>query len=282
MMARSKRRTGEGQTGGEQASAEPATRDSSRPLTTSVVVPVKDDAALLARCLKALHAQNRPADEIIVVDNGSSDSSASVALNWGARVLRCVEPGIPAAASTGYDAARGDLILRLDADCEPDPRWIAAVVSAFHDDERLGAVTGDARFTDGPETLRTPLARLYLGAYRSLLSITLGHLPLFGSNLAFRRTAWQAVRSDVHREDPDIHDDLDLAFHLGEGHRIARLSSPSMGMSMRPFTAGHFGRRLHRGVRSVIVHWPRDFPPVRWGRLMLRRRLSITTGRRTR
>ncbi|PZU31772.1 MAG: glycosyl transferase family 2, partial [Actinomyces sp.] len=60
-------------------------------------------------------------------------------LAWGARVLRCVEPGIPAAASTGYDAARSDLILRLDADCEPDPHWIATVVSAFDDDERLGA-----------------------------------------------------------------------------------------------------------------------------------------------
>lgn len=248
-------------------------------LTTSVVIPVKDDAELLARCLTALHAQDSPADEVIVVDNGSSDASASVALAWGARVLACDEPGIPAAASTGYDAARGDLILRLDADCEPDPGWIAAIVSAFDDDRRLGAVTGAARFTDGPAVLRTPLARLYLGAYTTLLSVTLGHLPLFGSNLAFRREAWHSVRTTVHRDDPEIHDDLDLAFHLGEHHRIARLSGASMGMSMRPLTAGRFGRRVHRGVRSVVVHWPRDFPPVRWGRLMIRRRLLSSAPR---
>lgn len=250
--------------------------------TTSVVIPVKDDAVLLARCLRALHAQESPADEIIVVDNDSSDASASVARASGARVLTCIEPGISAAASTGYDAAGGDLILRLDADCEPDTDWISAVVTAFGEDERTGAVTGHARFTDGPAALRLPLARLYLGAYTSLLSVTLGHRPLFGSNLAFRREAWHAVRGDVHRGDPHIHDDLDLAFHLGENHRIARLPGESMGMSMRPLTAGQFGRRVHRGFRSVLVHWPRDFPPVRWARLAVRRRLRGPASRRTR
>lgn len=250
--------------------------------TTSVVIPVKDDATLLARCLRALNAQESPADEIIVVDNDSSDASASVARTLGARVLTCLEPGIAAAASTGYDAARGDLILRLDADCEPDADWISAVVAAFEEDQRTGAVTGRARFTDGPAALRTPLARLYLGAYTSLLSVTLGHRPLFGSNLAFRREAWQAVRADVHRGDPHIHDDLDLAFHLGERHRIARLPGESMGMSMRPFTAGRFGRRVHRGFRSVLVHWPRDFPPFRWARLAVRLRRRGPAPRRTR
>lgn len=270
---------------GSPAEPEGKTLSSSRPAqspTTSVVIPVKDDAAMLARCLRALHAQNRPADEIIVVDNDSSDTTASVARAWGARVLTCLEPGIAAAASTGYDAARGDLILRLDADCEPDAEWITAIVAGFDDDEHLGAITGPARFTDGPVALRTPLARLYLGAYTSLLTVTLGHLPLFGSNLAFRREAWHAVRSDVHRSDPEIHDDLDLAFHLGEKHRIARLPDASMGMSMRPLVAGQFGRRVHRGVRSVVVHWPRDFPPVRWARLLLRRRLHGPARRRTR
>lgn len=266
---------------GSAPSLDPWTRPARSP-TTSVIIPVKDDAVLLARCLRALGAQQSPADEIIVVDNDSSDASASVAHASGARVLTCLEPGISAAASTGYDAARGDLILRLDADCVPDPDWISAVLAAFREDENTDAVTGRARFTDGPHALRIPLARLYLGAYSSVLRVTLGHRPLFGSNLAFRREAWHSVRADVHRGDPHIHDDLDLAFHLGENHRIARLPGESMGMSMRPFTAGQFGRRVHRGFRSVLVHWPRDFPPVRWARLLIRRHLLGPAPRRTR
>lgn len=249
-----------------------ATIDRARPLpTTSVVIPVKDDAALLALCLDALARQSLPADEIIVVDNGSSDDSAAIARAAGARVIECAAPGIGAAAATGYDAARYDVILRLDADCVPEAEWVTEVVSAFAGATGVAAFTGRAHFTDGPPALRAPLASLYLSAYTAITGLTLGHRPLFGSNLAFRRSAWLAVRDEVHRGDPEVHDDLDLSFHLGESHSIRLLPGASMGMSMRPFTAGRFGRRVHRGFRSVLVHWPRDFPPLRWTRLLAQR-----------
>ncbi|MGE3194498.1 MAG: glycosyltransferase family 2 protein, partial [Microbacteriaceae bacterium] len=71
----------------------------------SVVIPVRNDAAMLATALESLGAQHRPPDEIVVVDNGSSDQSAEVALAAGARVVPQPVRGIPSAASTGYDAA---------------------------------------------------------------------------------------------------------------------------------------------------------------------------------
>ncbi len=55
----------------EQRSAAP-----SRSLTVSVVIPVKDDADALGRCLRALSLQTKAPDEVIVVDNGSEDESA--------------------------------------------------------------------------------------------------------------------------------------------------------------------------------------------------------------
>lgn len=245
-----------------------------RPLTVSVVIPVKDDANELSRCLRALQLQSRPADEIIVVDNGSSDASALVAREAGARVVRCDQPGIPAAASTGYDAGTGDVILRLDADCVPARTWVATMAGAFTRRPTVSVFTGGARFIDGPRALRTSLAAGYLWAYAVCTAPALGHLPLFGSNLAFRRAAWRGIRSRVHRQDAELHDDLDLAFHLGERHRIRYLPGAAMGMSMRPFAPGAgFGRRVGRGFRTVIVHWPVDFPPVRWVRLLLRRAL---------
>ncbi|WP_309102492.1 glycosyltransferase family 2 protein [Microbacterium sp.] len=251
------------------------------PLTVSVVIPVKNDAELLDRCLRALHRQTRPADEIIVVDNGSTDSSAAVATSRGARVVRCDEPGIPAASAAGYDAATGDLILRLDADCLPAETWVQAAAVAFVRHPRVSVFTGAARFIDGPRALRTPLATAYLVAYAVATIPALGHLPLFGSNLAFRRSAWRSVSARVHRDDPELHDDLDLAFHLGERHRIRYLADAPMGMSMRPFRdAQAFAHRFRRGFRTVTIHWPDDFPPLRWVRLALRRilhRLRIPT-----
>jgi glycosyltransferase involved in cell wall biosynthesis len=242
--------------------------------TVSVVIPVKDDGTELSRCLRALERQTRRPDEIIVVDNGSSDASAEIARQADARVIRCDEPGIPAASALGYDSAVGELILRLDADCVPGDRWIQTLVEAFSRRPDVGALTGGAHFIDGPRALRRPLAVVYLGTYAMVGMISLGHLPVFGSNLAIRRAAWRGIRAQVHRHDPDLHDDFDLAFHLGERVPIRFVVGAEMGMSMRPFAGIRgFARRTRWGLRTVLVHWPRDFPPVRWSRLLLRQQL---------
>lgn len=243
------------------------------PYRVSVVIPVKDDGELLRRCLRALSLQTRRPDEIVVVDNGSVDDSAEIARRHGARVVVCADPGIPAASATGYDAALGDLILRLDADCIPARTWVEEIVAALTRRGDVAAVTGGARFVDGPRSLRSWTAAVYLGAYFAVAVPTLGHLPLFGSNLAFRREVWLRMRHRIHRH-ANIHDDLDLAFHLGDQHRIRFAPRAAMGMSMRPLASARgFALRTERGVRTVVGHWPADFPPVRWNRIVLRKLL---------
>ena len=254
--------------------------------TVSVVIPVKDDGAQLQRCLRALALQSRRPDEIVVVDNGSSDASAEIARRAGARVVRCNRPGIPAASSFGFDCAEGEIILRLDADSLPAGGWVQTMADAFDAAPRVAAFTGGARFIDGPRMLRAPLAAGYLASYAVATTPALGHLPVFGSNLGMRREAWRSIRSDVHRTDAELHDDLDLAFHLGERHRIRYVRGAAVGISMRPFASlRDFARRITRGCRTVVVHWPADFPPVRWLRLALRRllhRLAVPTPRAAR
>lgn len=243
-------------------------------LSVSVVIPVKDDGELLRRCLRALTLQTSVPDEVVVVDNGSTDDSARIALDLGARVVTCWQPGIAAASAAGYDAATGDLILRLDADCLPSRTWVEDMVRALGRDSTISAVTGGARFIDGPRRLRAWASAVYLGAYFAVAVPALGHLPLYGSNLAFRREVWVRIRHRVHR-DANIHDDLDLAYHVGDRHRIRYVPHAAMGVSMRPLTSARgFARRTVWGVRTVVKHWPEDFPPVRWNRLIFRRLLT--------
>jgi glycosyltransferase involved in cell wall biosynthesis len=235
--------------------------------SVSVVIPVKDDAPRLRECLTALARQQVLPLEIVVVDNASTDDSAEVARRAGARVVREDRPGIPAASTTGYDAARGEVIARLDADSVPPPHWVGAVALHFAAHPEVSAVTGGAEFSGGPKVLRRVGAALYLGAYYVSLAPALGHVPVFGSNFAMRRDAWEAVRFAVHRNDPEVHDDLDLSFHLGAGRRIRYLRGIAVLISHRPFTdAGSVLTRFGRGFRSVFVHWPHELPWLRWWR----------------
>lgn len=249
--------------------------------TISVVIPVKNDGDLLRRCLRALALQTRLPDEVVVVDNGSVDASAQVAHDAGARVVRCERPGIAAASATGYDAATSNIVLRLDADCIPAHDWVRTMQQAL---TRPGVAvcTGGARFLDGPRGARTWAALVYLGAYVAVATPALGHIPLFGSNLGFRRSAWLSVRHRVHR-DANIHDDLDLSYHFGDRYRIRYVSGAAMGISMRPLASARgLTRRASWGVRTVVGHWPEDFPPVRWNRFVLRRvlrRLGVLSPR---
>lgn len=236
--------------------------------TVSVVIPVKNDARLLDRCLDTLAEQLTAPLEILVVDNGSVDDSAAVANAHGVTVLSELAPGIAAASAAGFNRARGDVIARIDADTEVPREWIDVIRNEFSRSD-ADVITGRATFTDGPRSLRKIAARLYLGAYYGMASLALTHPPVFGSNFAMRRQAWLDVRAEVHDRD-SLHDDFDLSYHLGRRHRIRYRSRLDAGISMRPFYDGRGALRIRRGIRTVTVHWPYDLP---W--LRLTRRIAL-------
>src|SRR5260370_4144299 len=108
------------------------------PGEVTVVIPVRDRRAELARCLAGLK-QMPPA---IVVDDCSADPAAiaSVAGDAGARVLRQTVNGGPGAArNTGLAAGGTPLVAFLDSDCGPRPRWLDLLPAHF-----TGPAVGDA------------------------------------------------------------------------------------------------------------------------------------------
>ncbi len=111
------------------------------PPIVSVVVPAYNAAATLPLCLAALAQQDYPRDryEVIVVDDGSQDDTASIAEAAGARVIRQANAGPAAARNAGATAAQGELLLFTAADCAPVPGWIAALVAPFADTRVAGA-----------------------------------------------------------------------------------------------------------------------------------------------
>ena len=235
------------------------------PLRLSVVIPVKDDAPALRRCLEHLGRQTVAPFEVVVVDNGSRDDSAAVARAHGARVVPEPEPGIPAAAATGYDAALGDLIVRCDADTMAPPDWLQRIHDRFTADDDLDALTGSGDFYDVPRWQAALHGSLYLHTYYVAMHAALAHPPLWGSNMALRRTLWVAARERVHRHDPELHDDVDLSFVLGPRLTVAYDRSLRVAVSGRSLRGGPEGRRrMRRAWRTLRVNWATMPPWERW------------------
>lgn len=102
-------------------------------MTISFVIPVKNDAVRLDRCLASIRRNTFPGSEveIVVADNGSVDDSAAVAARHGARVLSLPGLRLGALRNRAADAAAGRILAFVDADHEIVEGWIAAAVESL-------------------------------------------------------------------------------------------------------------------------------------------------------
>ena len=224
--------------------------------TISVVVPALNDSPMLARCLEALAGQTRQPDEVVVVDNGSTDDTADVARAAGARVITEPVRGIFPATSAGFDAARCEIIARLDADSLPPADWVARLEAAFDADPRLAFLSGPGDFYGSTRLVHWLAETLYIGGYVWFVGLLLGHPPLFGSNLAMRNDDWKRVRGTVHRELRTIHDDLDLAIHVHPDQLVRFDKTLRVGVSARPFASfAGFKRRIDWAFGTLGLNW---------------------------
>lgn len=233
----------------------------------SVVIPVYNDAPFLEVCLQALGRQTRLADEVIVVDNNSTDQSNKIARAHGATIVREQRQGIWAAAACGYSTAKGDIIARLDADSIPPDSWLEQIAATFEADGQVTAVTGPGNFYGVRPSIALVSQLTYIRAYFILIGLALGKPPLFGSNFAMRHEAWHYASTRIHC-DERYFDDIDLSYHLPPSAVVRYDRLNLVQVSGRPLLhpVGML-RRYRKGIRTIWLHWPDQAP---WRRVRMR------------
>lgn len=216
-----------------------------------MVIPAYNEADSIEECLQSLVRQTRPADEIIVVDNNSTDTTAKIAARY-ARVVREPKQGIAPTRTRGFDEAKSDIIVRIDADTVAAETWLEVYEAAFSADSQLIAAGG------------RPLSRIALR--RSILR-WLGYVPallawidrvwikkivvLYGFNFAVRRSAWLENRDAIAARDSVRNEDIEVSYILNRAGKVAYLSEAEAYFTVDDMSPIKFTKYLMADMKSM-------------------------------
>jgi cellulose synthase/poly-beta-1,6-N-acetylglucosamine synthase-like glycosyltransferase len=167
----------------------------------SIVIPVRNEERILARCLESVGKLEYPAErfEVIIADSMSSDNSRAIAERFGARVVPNPRRTVVAARNVGFAAARGECIAFTDADCVVRPDWLKTGVHALRLEGVAGA-GGVTLFPDDARPFQKAVNLLFLmasvagaTAHRQSAAATEYVTDLPGCNSIYRREALAQV-----------------------------------------------------------------------------------------
>lgn len=120
-------------------------------LLVSIVIPAYNCEKTILKCIDSLFDLNYPSYEIIIIDDGSTDSTSEILKqHTNIRVIDTKNSGPSTARNIGIREARGDFVAFTDADCIVDPNWLDELLKGFWD-ERTAGVGGDQQ-SPGDET----------------------------------------------------------------------------------------------------------------------------------
>ena len=226
-----------------------------KPLTLSIVIPVFNEERYLKSCLDAIAVQTIKPDEVIVVDNNSTDRSIEIAKRYSfVKILHEKRQHQVFAQVTGFNLSKSEILGRIDGDTILPYDWVAKIKRAF-EDKKIVAATGGAEPFDVPlKWLGMAIFHWYIYTAGRIAGIRL----LWGANCAIRATAWQRIRDRVLMRG-DIWEDYDMSFCLKGIGKIKYIPKMRVGVSARSLHTSFLAHVKYQ-FRSVRTFYFRASP----------------------
>jgi len=228
----------------------------------SVIVPAYNEEEVIEGLIHRLKESSYPIQEIIVVDDGSEDSTYEVARNMNATVLRTNERlGKPAALNAAVREAKGDIVVIFDADTLPDKDCVGHLVKHF-ELEDVGAVVGCTKVLNDGSLSKLVALEFNLCFYLiEPFSDKSNFLPIVhGANFAIRREL-------AHFREDALTEDFDLTINLTmKGYKI-RFEPEAVNHVSAPSSFSLLVRQRERWLEGILEtymwncgFWKKVFP----------------------
>jgi glycosyltransferase involved in cell wall biosynthesis len=188
----------------------------------SAYIPCYNAERFIVRAVRSLLGQTVPPEEVLVIDDGSTDRSMDLIKGYPVKIISLGKnQGLAAARNRAYQEARNDLIACIDADCEATPTWLAQLLRDFPADcAGTGGKTVEANQVEYADRWRARHMPLHWGEKR-----VMNPKVIYGANQLFRKSAIMEVGLlDTTRVIDDYkigYEDLELARKLYKaGYRL--------------------------------------------------------------
>ncbi|CQD17691.1 glycosyltransferase family 2 protein [Mycobacterium europaeum] len=235
--------------------------------SVAIVIPAYNEERYIGKCLASCLDQTSAPEEIIVVDNKSTDNTAAIVRRYQAENphidIQLIEQndhqGIAPTRNQGFDHARSDIIARTDADSVIARDWVETIRRRFEDPD-VDAASGPIGFHDMP--LRGFLFWTDATLRGKVHKYAKNERFLIGANMAIRAQAWKSVRHLTQLDLEDrLHEDVDLALTLFKNDfEIAYEPGMVVAMSARRVESSprEFYRYVTRYTRTTDLHGVRS------------------------
>lgn len=236
-------------------SLDPEGSPGSPPPQVSVIVPVKNEEKVIERLLKNLVNLTYPRKEILIVEDGSTDSTPQIAQKWADEypsLIKChrngVSNGKPSAINYAAKHATGEIVAVFDADTVLEPDTLEEVVPHFRD-QKVAAVQGELETLNPDENAITRLSVLndfivniqQLGRNRMNLFV-----PLLGTNQYIRRRVLEEVG---YWDSEALSEDTEISLRLArEGYSVKYVRVKAMVEA--PAKLGSFVKQRMKWLRG--------------------------------
>jgi peptidoglycan/xylan/chitin deacetylase (PgdA/CDA1 family) len=192
-------------------------------LKISVIIPARNEEMYIESCINSVKSQDFSDYEIIVVDNGSTDKTAEIAENLGARVVPEPIAGLPRAREKGRNAANTDLLVYLDADMIIPPSYLSKLFCFFEENNNVVAISNPYLFYDGNWKIRVLekiLFKVLFPIFYKLLRLLKFPGVIMGGNFAVRKNTLEEI-GGFDKNIEFYGEDVDISKRISEKGKIA-------------------------------------------------------------